>query len=74
MEEIDTILTKLDFSKYGIVLRAKGIVEGKDGQWIHFDYVPEEKSVRVGPAIAMGRFCVIGSKLDEEQLEELFNI
>jgi len=74
VEEIDTILTKLDLSKYGIVLRAKGIVEGKDGNWIHFDYVPEEKSVRVGPAIAMGRFCVIGSKLDEEELEELFSL
>jgi hypothetical protein len=58
--------------KYGIVLRAKGIVEGKDGKWLHFDYVPAEASVREGSADYTGRLCVIGSRLDEEELKELF--
>ncbi len=72
-EEIANILKQLDDQdKYGIVLRAKGIVEGKDGKWIYFDYVPEETDIRDGNAIAMGRFCVIGSKMDQEAIEKLF--
>ncbi len=61
-----------DNDKYGIVLRAKGIVDGSDGNWIYFDYVPEETDIRNGNAITMGRVCVIGSKLNEEAIEELF--
>ena len=72
-DEIKAALAALgDEAKYGIVLRAKGIVAGKDGEWIHFDYVPEETSVRTGSAIVRGRFCVIGSELKEEALKELF--
>ena len=73
-EEIANILKQLDDQdKYGIVLRAKGIVEGKDGKWIYFDYVPEETDIRDGNAIAMGRFCVIGSKMNQEAIEKLFD-
>ena len=73
MEKIEAILKALDDAeKYGIVLRAKGIVAGEDGQWIHFDYVPGEADVRHGSAIVMGRFCVIGSELKEAALKELF--
>ena len=59
---------------YGTVLRAKGIVAGEDGKWIHFDYVPGEVNVRYGAADYTGRLCVIGSKLDEEELKELFGV
>ena len=73
-EEIANILKQLDDQDgYGIVLRAKGIVEGKDGKWIYFDYVPEETDIRDGNAIAMGRFCVIGSKMNQEAIEKLFD-
>ncbi len=72
-EEIKTILQKLsEDDTFGIVLRAKGMVEGKDGHWIYFDMVPEEADVREGAAEYTGRICVIGSKLKEDKLEELF--
>ncbi len=58
--------------KYGTVLRAKGIVAGENG-WLHFDYVPCEPDVREGNAIVTGRLCVIGCKLNEKELETLFN-
>ena len=74
-EELSAILDALhDEEKYGIVLRAKGFVDGRDGQWIYFDYVPEEKNIRGGEPAVTGRFCVIGSKLNEKALKELFNI
>ena len=57
---------------YGNVLRAKGIVAGTDGQWIHFDYVPGEADVRLGGADVIGRLCVIGADLREHALVELF--
>ena len=60
--------------QYGTVLRAKGIVEGENGKWIHFDYVPGEIDVREGGAAYTGRLCVIGSKLDEDELKELFGV
>lgn len=63
-----------DEHKYGFILRAKGIVEGEDGQWIHFDYVPGEPDVRTGAAEVMGRLCVIGSKMDKENVRQLFDI
>ncbi len=73
-ESIEEILHALDSGKYGMVLRAKGIVAGEDGKWIHFDYVPEEASVREGSADIIGRICVIGSKLDESALALLFGM
>ena len=74
-DEIEGILTKLDdAAAYGAILRAKGVVPGADGQWIHYDYVPEEHEVRTGPAAFTGRICVIGSKLNEEALKALFRV
>ena len=73
-DTIKNILSELEKSKYGIVLRAKGIVAGEDGKWIHFDFVPEEANVRYGEADVIGRICVIGSKLDNEELSDLFGI
>ena len=73
--EIEQALKQLDQAeKYGMVLRAKGIVEGDDGTWIHFDHVPEESEVRTGPAGVTGRLCVIGSKLQDEALATLFGV
>ena len=63
-----------DESKYGAVLRAKGIVAGEDGNWIHFDYVPGEPDVRFGKAGIIGRLCVIGSGLDVAALSALFGV
>ena len=73
-EQIGTILEELDSGEYGIVLRAKGIVAGADGKWIHFDFVPGEENVRFGAADVMGRLCVIGSKLDEAAIAKLFGV
>ena len=74
-EEVSTILDALhEEEKFGIVLRAKGFVDGKDGNWIYFDYVPEETDVRRGGAGVTGRFCVIGSQIREQALKELFKI
>ena len=73
-EEITAILEALENeSEYGMVLRAKGVVPGKDG-WIHFDYVPGTPDVRRGGASVTGRVCVIGSKLNEENIAKLFGI
>ena len=72
-EEISTILGELgNEEKYGIILRAKGIVAGQDGKWIHFDYVPGVPDVRTGSAGTIGRLCVIGSKINEAAIAELF--
>ena len=74
-EEIRDILNALsDSEKYGTILRAKGIVAAQNGTWIHYDYVPEEIDVRTGAADYTGRICVIGSKLNEEELKKLFGI
>ena len=74
-EEMEEILTKLeDEEKCGMVLRSKGIVEGEDGEWIHFDYVPGEPEVRSGTAEATGMICVIGTGLDKEYIKGLFGI
>jgi len=73
--ELKTILTALDDTgKYGMILRAKGMVDASDGEWLYFDYVPGEINIRRGSPIVTGRFCVIGSKIDEGALKELFNI
>lgn len=72
-ENIEEILGKLEDEKtYGFVLRAKGMVPAGDGTWVYFDYVPGESNVREGKPEYTGKFCVIGSKLNEANLEELF--
>ncbi|MBQ8003097.1 MAG: GTP-binding protein [Clostridia bacterium] len=71
-DEINAILTELDGGEYGIILRAKGMVEDANGSWIYFDYVPQEHDVREGSACYTGKVCVIGANLDEAKLEILF--
>ena len=73
-EEIEFALKKLDSREYGFVLRAKGIVPNQDGSWIHFDYVPGECDIRTGGAAIIGRLCVIGAELDEQDIAELFGV
>ena len=71
-EQLEEILNALsEESRFGMVLRAKGIVAG-DTDWFHFDYTPGEVDVRTGPAAVTGRLCVIGSGLHEDALEKLF--
>lgn len=73
--ELEHILTALDSGEYGAILRAKGIVAADDGgQWLHYDFVPEEHQVRRGPADYTGRICVIGSQLKEDKLSQLFGL
>ena len=72
--ELARSLTALDDGSYGKIVRAKGIVSGGDGKWLHFDYVPEEHEVREGAADVTGRFCVIGGELAEDRLKELFGV
>lgn len=64
--------TLSESEEYGIILRAKGMLQAGDGTWLHFDLVPGEYEVRSGAADYTGRLCVIGSKLKEDRLEELF--
>ena len=72
-EDITAILEALEDEKtYGFVLRAKGMVPAGDGTWVYFDYVPGESNVREGKPEYTGKFCVIGSKLQEDKLAELF--
>jgi G3E family GTPase len=71
---IEEALKHLDSGCYGIVLRAKGILECADGGWIHFDMVPEEYDVREGGAAITGKLCVIGSQLDEKSIAGLFGV
>ena len=74
-EELRAVLAALqDEAKYGVVLRAKGLVDSGAGDWIYFDYVPGEVDVRRGGAQVTGRICVIGSKLNEDALKELFRL
>ena len=72
--DIQNALKELDSGKYGIVLRAKGIVASDTDNWIHFDYVPEEHNVRLGGAGVIGKLCVIGSDLDEAAIAALFGV
>ncbi len=69
-EEISDILDHIE--ETGTVLRAKGIVEAKDGSWLHFDYIPGEKDIRTGGAQLTGRACVIGTDLDEDKIRKMF--
>ena len=71
---IEAALKGLDSGDYGMILRAKGILPCVDGTWIHFDYVPEEHDIRTGSADVTGKLCVIGSKLDENGIQQLFGV
>ena len=74
-DELRQILEQLgDAVQFGIILRAKGILDARDGQWLYFDYVPGEIQIRRGSPAVTGRFCVIGSHIREDALKELFNI
>ena len=74
-EEIENALNEFtEGQDYGMVLRAKGIVAGADGKWIHFDYVPGEPDIREGSSAIIGRLCVIGSGINNEKLKELFGV
>ena len=73
-ETVEKALHALDSGKYGMILRAKGILPAVDGSWIYFDYVPEETNVRLGSADITGKLCVIGSKLDEQAIAQLFGV
>lgn len=74
-EQIENALKALDDSeKYGMILRSKGIVAGEDGNWIHFDFVPEESEVRNGTSDVTGKIVVIGSKVNKAAIKELFGI
>ncbi len=72
--ELRTALHCLDTGLFGMVLRAKGIVPCTDGGWIHFDYVPQEHNIRMGSADVIGKLCVIGSKLAEDDVKKLFGV
>ena len=74
-EELKDIVSKLASDKsFGDVLRAKGIVASDEGEWFHFDLVPEETELRRGAADYTGRICVIGSNLNEAAIKELFHV
>ena len=74
-QEIADILESFDDDDtYGMVLRAKGIVEGTNGKWLHFDYVPGEADIRCGAAGIIGRLCVIGSNIDNNKIKEIFGL
>lgn len=74
-EEIEAALKKLSEAEdLGVILRAKGMVDGKDGQWIYFDMVPEEYEVRTGTPQITGKICVIGSKMAEDKIAEIFGV
>lgn len=74
-EKIAAVLEALeDEHEYGIILRAKGIVEAQDGTWIHFDYVPGEPDIRTGGADIIGKIVVIGSKVEKEKIHQLLEV
>jgi len=72
--EINAALLSMDTGRYGIVLRAKGIIPCAEGGWIHFDYVPGEVNIRMGCAAVTGKICVIGAQLDEFGIAKLFGV
>lgn len=74
-EDISNALKALENAEeYGLILRAKGIVEAFDGSWIYFDYVPEEPDVRLGSPSSIGKICVIGANINEDKIAELFGL
>ena len=72
--DIKNILSALENEEYGMILRAKGIVDSIDGEWIYFDYIPGSIDIRKGKADVIGKLCVIGSHINEEKIKELFNV
>ena len=74
VDEIHTALETLDSGRFGMILRAKGIVPCIDGGWIHFDFVPGEENVRMGSADIIGKLCVIGAQLDEHGVASVFGL
>ena len=74
MDFVRGCLEELDKGTYGMVLRAKGILAVEDGSWIHFDFVPGEMDLRAGGSDTTGKLCVIGSKLDEHGIQQLFGL
>ena len=70
--EVEHALTELDTGNYGMILRSKGIVDGGADGWLEFDYVPGEWEVRARGADVGGKLVVIGSKLNEKAIAELF--
>ena len=72
--DINNILSSLENEEYGTILRAKGIVDSLDGEWIYFDYIPGSIDIRKGKADVIGKLCVIGSHINEEKIKELFNV
>ncbi|MBQ9762404.1 MAG: hypothetical protein IJV82_04930 [Oscillospiraceae bacterium] len=74
VSDIEDGLKELDSGKYGMVLRAKGIVPCAEGGWIHFDFVPGEADIRMGSAAVIGKLCVIGSKLEESAIATMFGV
>ncbi len=72
--QIEAALHCLDTGRYGMILRAKGIVPCADGGWLHFDFVPGEANVRSGGAAVTGKLCVIGAQLDEAAVAKLFGV
>jgi hypothetical protein len=75
VDAIKAILEAFDEdSSNGMILRAKGIIAGENGEWIHFDYVPGEPDVRTGSAAVIGRLCVIGTGINKEKIQELFGV
>ena len=73
--QIEEALGKLDDNvAYGQILRAKGIVQGEDGKWLHFDYVPGESEVREGTSDVTGKLCVIGAEVNKDNVKALFGI
>ena len=74
LDAIREALFELNSGAYGVVLRAKGIVEAEDGTWIHFDFVPGEMNLRTGGAAVTGKLCVIGAQLQEDKVAELFGV
>ena len=75
VDDIKNALERLNNSdEFGIILRAKGIVDGMNGEWIYFDYIPESIDVRAGNADVIGKLCVIGSHINEKNIKDLFNV
>ena len=72
--ELEAALHSLDTGRFGMILRAKGILACADGGWLHFDYVPEEHNIRMGSASFIGKLCVIGAQLDEQAVAKLFGV
>ena len=74
-DDIKKVLDELsDEEEYGRILRAKGVLQDENGQWFQFDYVPGECDFRDSGADYTGRFCVIGTMIDENALKELFRV